>query len=112
MIQEIEQIKGAEREAVLMIEVAKKKADHLIQQAREDATIHLENRKKEAECEVKKIRDNSLVQARILSIEISDKTAHEVAELLAEGEIRIPDAVNIIVKRAIGGSDVLSGTNG
>ena len=112
MIQEIEQIKAAERDAILRIETAKMQAELMIQKAREDTTTQLENRIKEAENEVKNIRDTSLAHARIFSAEMSEETDREVEELVAEGEIRIPAAVDLIVKRAVGGSDVLSGTNG
>ena len=112
MIQEIEQIKAAERDAILRIETAKIQADLLIQKAREDTVMQLENRIKEAENEVKNIRSTFLAHARTLSAEISDKTDRETEELVADGEIRIPAAVDLIVKRTVGGSDVLSGTNG
>lgn len=112
MIQEIEQIKAAEHGAIQRIEAAKKQADQLIQKAREDSVMQFENRRIEAESEVKKIRDKSLAKVHTFSTEMSEKAENEVKKLKTEGEKRMPAAVAIIVKRIIGGSDVLSGTDG
>lgn len=112
MIQEIEQIKAAERDATLRIKAANREADNLLLKAREDAAVLFEKRREEGELEVKKIRDNSLAISLIWSSEISEKADREVEEILRKGEIKIPDVINLIIKRVIGGSGVLSGKNG
>ncbi|MFH0967529.1 MAG: hypothetical protein V1862_07595 [Methanobacteriota archaeon] len=112
MIQEIEQIKAAEQDAIIRIEAANKQADLLILKAREEATTLFATRSEEAELEVRTIRENLLAHTHTESTLIREKADREVEELVVEGELRIPAAVDLIVKRVVGGADVLSGTNG
>jgi vacuolar-type H+-ATPase subunit H len=112
MIHEIEQILDAERDATLRIKAAHKEAVNLIQKAREEAKIEYKNRKEDAEREVQKIHQKNLWHTQSFSTDINKKTQLEVEELVAKGELHLPAAVDLIVKRITGGSDVLSGTDG
>jgi len=112
MIQEIEQVMSAERDATLQIKDAHKEAENLIQKAREEAEIKYENQRKDAEREVQKNHQKNLLHIQSFSTDINKNTEREVEELVTKGELRLPVAVDLIVKRITGGSDVLSGTDG
>lgn len=112
MIQEIEQVMSAERDATLRIKDAQKEADNLIQKAREEAKKLYENRREDAEREVQKIHQQNLWHTQSFSTDINKQTQLEVEELVTKGELHLPVAVDLIVKRITGESDVLSGTNG
>jgi len=112
MIEEIERIRAAELDATLRIEAAKREADILIRKTGEDAAVLFEKRRGEAESEVRKIRENAHTMTLTFSEDINEKADREVEEIFARGELFIPEVVDLIVKRTIGGSDVLSGKNG
>ena len=112
MIHEIEQIKNAEQDAITRIEAAEKQADQMIRKAREEAAALLQGRREEAEKEVKKIRADSLAQAHQTSIEISGHADGTVTDIEQGGAERMHTAATYIVQRVIGGSDVLSRTDG